>query len=373
MAGTTDITPYTVDIPQSDLDYLRERLSRARFAQTIPGVGGDYGVPVERVKHLVDHWLGAYDWRAWEARLNSYPQYTTVIDGQTVHFLHVTSPQADAIPLLLTHGWPGSIVEFLDVIGPLTDPKAHGSDGPAFHLVIPSLPGFGFSGPTTERGWGTVRTAEMLGELMDRLGYERYGQHGNDAGSMIAPELGRQRPLAQLGVHINQAFSFPSGDPSEMENLTADELQAMGVLQSFWEDKGAFNLLHSQQPETLAHALADSPVGLLGWNDQLMGTEVSDDFVITNVMIYWLTDTAASSIRFYYEDKKRPLSSEPTTFPVAVSNHAGDFQGIRRFADRDHKNIRQWRFHETGGHYADHQTPDQAVTDIRDFFRAVAG
>ncbi|ADD42463.1 epoxide hydrolase family protein [Stackebrandtia nassauensis] len=372
MSNETAITPFTIDIPQSELDYVRERLTRTRFAQEIPGAGTDYGVPTERVQHLVDHWLNNYDWREWEAKLNAYPQFTTEIDGQNIHFLHVKSPEPDAIPLLLTHGWPGSVVEYLDVIDALSDPKAHGSDGPAFHLVIPSLPGFGFSGPTTDRGWGTVRTAKAMGELMNRLGYQRYGQHGNDGGSMIAPELGRQDPDAQIGVHVNQAFSFPSGDPSEMENLTEEEGQALQVLGMFWEEKGAFNVLHSQQPNTLAHALADSPVGLLGWNDQLMGAEVSDDFVITNVLIYWLTNTSGSSIRFYYEDKKNPPSTEPTTFPLGVSNHANDFQGIRRFVDRDHKNIVQWRFHDEGGHYSDHQIPEIAVADIRDFFGELA-
>ncbi|HZE37823.1 MAG TPA: epoxide hydrolase [Stackebrandtia sp.] len=363
--ASSDITPFTIDIPRSDRDYLRERLSRTRYAQEIPGAGADYGVPVARVKHLVEHWLERFDWGALQARLNAHPQFTTVIDGQNIHFLHVTSPEAEAIPLLLTHGWPGTVVEFLDVIAPLTRPDG---EGPAFHLVIPSLPGFGFSGPTSERGWGSVRTAAALGELMRRLGYERYGQHGNDAGSMIAPQLGRIAPEAQIGVHINQAFSFPSGDPAEMVDLTEDEGRALGVLQWFWEEKGAFNTVHSQQPQTLAHALADSPAGLLGWMDQLMGEGVDDDFAVANAAIHWLTGTSASAIRFYYEDKKRPLSSEPTTFPVGVSNHADDFQGIRRFAERDHRNITQWLFHEVGGHYAEHTHPELSVGDIRHFF-----
>ncbi|CAM3372956.1 epoxide hydrolase family protein [Stackebrandtia soli] len=347
---------------------MRERLSRARFAQEIPDSGSTYGVPVSRVRHLIDHFLNDYDWRVWEERLNSHPQFTTEIDGQNVHFLHVESPESDAIPLLLTHGWPGTVVEFVDMIDPLTDPKANGSGSPAFHLVIPSLPGFGFSGPTVESGWGAVRTAKAWRELMARLGYERYGLHGNDAGAFVAPEVGRIDRDHVLGVHVNQIFSFPSGDPTEMEGMSDEELAALERLQWFHENMSSYDQLQSQQPQTLAHALVDSPAGLLAWMDQLFGEQVDDDFVLTNVLIHWFNDTIASSMRFYYENEKSPVSTEPADFPMASSSFAGDFQSIRRFSERDYTDIVQWRVHDTGGHYAARQAPDVLATDLRDFF-----
>jgi pimeloyl-ACP methyl ester carboxylesterase len=340
------ITPFTIDIPQSELDYLRDRLSRARRAQEIPGAGDEYGVTVDRVDRLTDYWLKEYDWRETETRLNRHPQFVTEIDGQRVHFLHIESPDPAAVPLLLLHGWPGTIMEFADLIEPLTRP----TEGPAFHLVIPSLPGIGFSGPTTASGWGAARTAKALATLMARLGYERYGAHGNDGGAFIAPELGRIDGEHVIGVHVDQIFSFPSGDPAEMEGMSEEELGALQVLQWFYENKSSYDQLHSQQPQTLAHALADSPRGLLAWMDQL------------------LNDTIASSMRFYFENKRNPTDTAPADFPMANSSFAGDFQSIRRFAERDYTNITQWRTHETGGHYAAHQVPDLLAGDLRDFF-----
>ncbi|MEU7894472.1 epoxide hydrolase family protein [Nonomuraea sp. NPDC049152] len=357
---TSDITPHRIEIPQADLDDLQTRLDLARFTDEFPDA---YGVSVQRVRRLVDHWRNGYDWRAWEARLNAYPQFTTEIDGQTIHFFHVRSGKQDALPLILTHGWPGSIVEFLDVIEPLSKD---------FHLVIPSIPGFGFSGPTTESGWETVRTAKAWVELMARLGYERYGAVGNDGGSMISPEVGRLAPANVVGVHVTQIYSFPSGDPAEFEGMTEEEQAAMGVLQWFWEEKGAFNTLHSQQPQTLAHALADSPVGLLGWNAQLFDDDLDDEFVLTNTAIYWLTRTAGSSIRFYYENAKAGRQpTEPTTVPIGLAAAKGDFASIRRFAERDHKNIVQWHTYESGGHYAAHMAPTVYADDVRGFFTKV--
>ena len=230
---TPEIRPFTIDVPQSDIDDLHDRLDRARWASEAPSA--DYGVSTARVRKLATYWRQGYDWRAWEARLNAYPQFTTEIDGQNIHFLHVRSPEPDALPLIVTHGWPGSVVEYLDVIGPLTDPRAHGLDPSiAFDLVIPSLPGFAFSGPTTEPGWGTARTAKAWAELMARLGYDRYGAIGNDGGSMISPEVGRLDGSHVVGVHVTQIFSFPSGDPAEFEGMSADELAALEVLKWFW-------------------------------------------------------------------------------------------------------------------------------------------
>jgi pimeloyl-ACP methyl ester carboxylesterase len=329
------------------------------------------------VQDLARYWKDRFDWRAYETRLNSYPQFVTEIDGQDIHFLHVKSPEPDAVPLILTHGWPGSVIEFLDLIGPLTDPRAHGlAPSIAFHLVIPSLPGFGFSAPLKDRGWSTRRTAAAWATLMRRLGYQRYGAAGNDAGSMISPELGRLDPDHVIAVHVTQVFSFPSGDPSEFQGMSAEDAAALQKLQWFMDHKIAFNQLLSQQPQTLAHALADSPAGLLGWNTQLMtpdamGDKLLDpDFVLANAALYWLTSTGGSSIRFYYEDAHAPRQTEPTTVPLAVAGFAGDFSGVRRFAERDHKNLVQWAQHpEPGGHYAAHLETDTLADDIRGFYR----
>jgi pimeloyl-ACP methyl ester carboxylesterase len=353
------IEPFRIETPQADLDDLHDRLARTRWPDVLPGAGWDYGVPAEYVRTLVDRWSDGYDWRGWEARLNRYPQFTTTIDGQNIHCLHVRSTARDALPLILTHGWPGSIVEFLDVIDALSE---------AFDLVIPSLPGYGFSGPTTERGWDNRRIARAWAQLMSRLGYERYGAVGNDAGSMISPELGRIDPEHVVGVHVTQLFSFPSGDPAELADLTPEEQRELETLQWFYENKFSFNTLMAQQPQTLAFALLDSPVGLLAWNAQLLGEDLDPDFVLTNVMLYWLTGTAASAARLYYENAHATAPSEPTTIPIALAAFAGDFSGIRRFAERDHQNIVRWTTFDGGGHYAAHKAPDLLVPDIRAFF-----
>jgi epoxide hydrolase len=256
-----DIRPFTIDIPQPDLDDLRARLDRTRWAAP---AAEEYGFPVSRLRRLAGYWRDAYDWRAWEARLNSYPQFVTEIDGQRIHFLHVHSAEPGALPLVLTHGWPGSVVEYLDLIGPLTDPRGHGADpAQAFDVVIPSLPGFGFSSPTREAGWDTQHTAHAWAELMSRLGYDIYGAVGNDVGSMISPVIGRLAPDRVAGVHVTQLFCFPSGAPGEMDNLTPDEQAALGVLSWFLENKGAFNTLHSQQPRPSRTLSATPPPGCL--------------------------------------------------------------------------------------------------------------
>lgn len=370
---STEIMPFRIDVAQADLDDLADRLARTRFTDDAPDA---YGVPLSEVRRLVERWRTGYDWRVWEARLNEHPQFTTEIDGQTIHFLHVRSPEPDALPLVVTHGWPGTVVEFLDVIGPLTDPRSHGLDpSVAFDLVIPSLPGFAWSGPTTQP-WGTARTARAWAELMRRLGYDRYGAIGNDGGSMVSPELGRIDPEHVIGAHVTQVYSFPSGDRSEFEGMTPDELEGMQVLQWFWEEKGAFNVLHSQQPQTIAHALADSPGGLLGWIVQLM-ENVDDDFVLTNVAIHWLTGTAGSAIRYYYDDAKAPKPDgpvEPTTVPLALgAARTGDFKSIRRFADRDHKNIVSWNTLDADGHYLARTASDAYSADVRQFFGSLPG
>ncbi|ANN20203.1 epoxide hydrolase [Amycolatopsis orientalis] len=385
MNENTEIKPFRIDIPQADLDDLADRLARVRWANELPadqvtdGVqrgpvtpGWEYGVPLEYVQRLVAYWRDGYDWRAWEAKLNAYPQFTTVIDGQRIHFLHVRSPEPDATPLILTHGWPNSVFEYLDLIDRLTDPRSHGDDAAnAFHVVIPSLPGFGFSGPTHEKGWNRYRTAKAWAELMRRLGYERYGTHGNDAGSFVAPEVGRVDPEHVIGVHVTQLFSFPSGDPAEFEGMTEQELEYLQFLQHFNDNMSGYAKLQESAPQNLAHALADSPTGQLAWSAQLLaGT--NDDHVLTNATLYWLTNTAASAARFYYEDKHAEHPAEPTTAPTGLASFAYDFRPLRRFADRDHANIVSWQEFDRGSHWATQDAPDLLLGDIREFFSKLA-
>ncbi|MBC7814709.1 MAG: epoxide hydrolase [Burkholderiales bacterium] len=374
-SNDSQIKPFTINIPQSALDDLQARLKLTRYPNELAGVGWDYGVTVDYVKKLVDYWQNGYDWRKLEAKLNQYPQFTTMIDGQNIHFFHVRSPEPNALPLILTHGWPGSFMEYIGVIDRLTNPRAHGGDpADAFHVVIPSLPGFGFSGPTTESGWNRYRTAKAWAELMRRLGYERYGAAGNDVGSNVSPEVGRLDGDHVVGVHVTQVFSFPSGDPAEFEKLSQDDYAALQHLQWFNDTMMGFNQLQSTKPQNVAFAIMDSPAGLLAWSGQLFGEDVDADFTLNNVMIYWVTGTAASAARSYYEDSHVDHSEYvkgPTTIPLAVAIFAGDFISIRPFAERDHKNIVQWNRYDTGGHYGSHSAPDLFTNDVRMFYRSL--
>jgi pimeloyl-ACP methyl ester carboxylesterase len=378
----TKIHPFRIRISQVDLDDLADRLARTRWANELPldtsgppqgpiPPGWEYGVPVGYVRDLVNHWQHHYDWPAWEARLNQYPQFMTEIDGQPIHFLHVRSPEPEATPLILTHGWPNTFLEYLDLIAPLTDPRGHGgAAADAFHVVVPSLPGFGFSGPTREPGWDAHRTARAWAELMRRLGYDRYGAHGNDAGAIVAPLQGRVDPDHVIGVHVNQLFSFPSGDPAEFEGLSAEELHDLQFLEGF-VDHAVHDKLQAAQPQTVAHALADSPAGQIAWSGQLFGDALPKDHIITNVAIYWLTNTAASAARFYYENKHAEQPTGPSTVPIGLASFAFDFRPIRRFAERDHANIVSWSEFDRGSHWAAHDAPDLLLGDLRSFFRTL--
>jgi pimeloyl-ACP methyl ester carboxylesterase len=378
----TSIRPYRIEIPQADLDDLQDRLARTRWANELPpepnpvkapnspvAAGWEYGIPLDYAKRLVAYWRDGYDWRAWEARLNAYPQFTTEIDGQHIHFVHVRSPEPDATPLILTHGWPSSCVEYLDLIEPLSNPREHGGEAAdAFHVVIPDMPGFAFSGPTKEPGWTIFRVATAWVELMRRLGYERYGAHGNDGGSQVSPEMGRIAPEHVIGVHVTQVFSFPSGDPAEFERLSAEDMRRLEFLQNFDRDLAGGTKLMASTPQTVAHALADSPAGQLAWSAQFLGG-CSDDFVLTNAAIYWLTNTSASANRLYYENAHAKPPTEPTTVPIGLSSFAEDFQAVRPLAERDHHNIVSWNEYPRGSHWATHDAPDLLLEDIRQFFR----
>ena len=352
--------PFQIDIPEADLDDLRRRLADTRWPDELPGVGWDRGVPLAYLRDLAGYWRTGFDWRAAEARLNRYPQYRTEIDGATVHLLHVRSPEPDAVPLLLTHGWPGSVAEFLDVIGPLTDPRAHGGDpADAFHLVIPSIPGYGFSGPLTEAGWDVPRIATAWAELMRRLGYHRYGAQGGDAGSPISLALATMFPEQVIGVHVNMLMTFPSGDPADLVGLSDGDLGRLGALSRFDSELSGYMRLQQTRPQTLAYALNDSPVGQLAWIverfQEWTGTgKVPEDVVdrdqlLTNVTIYWLTATAGSSAQFYYEGAAAVRAAAsgakppPVTVPVGVAVFPHDiFLPVRRLAERDLSTITHW-------------------------------
>ncbi|MEU7864190.1 epoxide hydrolase [Nonomuraea sp. NPDC049141] len=356
---------FVIDIPQADLDDLAERLRRTRWPDALEGVGWSYGVPPEAVRELADYWLDGYSWREHEARLNTLPQYTTVIDGQRVHFAHLRSPREDALPLLLTHGWPSTFADFARVIEPLSRD---------FHLVIPSIPGFAFSGPTAETGWGVRRVAAAWAELMSRLGYTRYGTQGGDFGSLISPEVARLDPEHVVGVHLNALTTFANDD---MAGLTEAEVERAKGVERWHRHYSGYAMIQSTRPQTLAYGLADSPAGQLAWNLDAYaswGQDVgglSRDDILTNVTIYWLTDTAGSSARLYREGSSAwELPTEPGKTPTAVAVFPGD-SSVRRYAEVVH-NVVRWSEFPSGGHYAALQAPLLLAADIRDFFTALS-
>jgi epoxide hydrolase len=382
--SNTQIRPFRVEVPQADLDDLRDRLARTRWPDELSGVGWSYGVPLAYLKELAEYWLTSYDWRKQEAVLNEFPQFTTTIDGANVHFLHVRSPEPNALPLIITHGWPGSVAEFLNVIGPLTDPRGAGArPTDAFHVVIPSIPGYGFSGPTHDTGWTTSRTAKAWAELMDRLGYNRYGAQGGDWGAFVTPELGRIDPQHIVGVHVNAAtmgfIPFGPVDPEDLATFTDSEKSRLERLSKSTAGPGnGYFEVQATRPQTLAYALTDSPVGQLAWiverfKEWTHSAEVPDDAVdrdqmLTNVMLYWLTSTAASSARLYYENMhSASWGQEPGTTPTGVAVFAEDY-AIRRYGERGN-NIVHWSEFDRGGHFAAMEVPDILVGDIRAFFR----
>ncbi|MEU1463003.1 epoxide hydrolase family protein [Streptomyces sp. NPDC005727] len=385
------IQPFRLSVPQSDLDDLHDRLDRTRWPAELPGAGWEYGVPAGYLRELAHYWRHEYDWRAAEARLNEWPQFTTTVDGARIHFAHLRSPEPDATPLVLTHGWPGSVVEFLDVAGPLADPVAHGGDAAdAFHVVVPSLPGFGLSGPTTEPGWEAGRVADAWAELMRRLGYERFGAQGGDWGAAVTRELGRAHPDRVTGIHLNllpgaQAATRPTEEelgalaPREQENT----LRSWSRWEEWSREGTGYAVLQSTRPHTVAYGLTDSPVGQLAWivekfrewsdSKELPEEAVDRDRLLTNVMLYWLTGTAGSSARIYYERAhaagRAARPAEPSPVPTALALFPAEPQiPLRHKADRT-ENIVRWTEFDRGGHFAAMEEPDLIVGDVRAFFR----
>jgi epoxide hydrolase len=378
--------PFRIEIPQAAIDDLHSRIDATRWPDEMPGVGWARGVPLEYLKELANYWRHDFDWRAAEARLNRYPQFTTEIDGVNVHFLHVRSPEPSAAPLILTHGWPSSVVEFLDVIGPLTDPAAHGGDpADAFHVVIPSIPGYAFSGPTNQVGWDTARVAGAWAELMHRLGYERYFVQGGDWGMPISLRLGLADPEHVAGVHLNMLATFPPQDPAEFEGLSAQDQARLGFAMNFEQDGSGWRKIQATRPQTLAYGLTDSPVGQLAWivekfyewteSRKAPEDAVDRDHLLTNVTIYWLTATAGSSAQLYYESNR--LDAEfvgtwggpwPLRAPVGVALFPSDaVRPIRRWAERILPTLQRWTEMPRGGHFAALEQPELLVGDVREF------
>jgi pimeloyl-ACP methyl ester carboxylesterase len=383
-ATEAGLRPYRIHVAQADIDDLRDRLARTRWAPSLPGTGWERGVPAAYLRELAAYWAGGYDWRAHEAALNAIPQFITTIDGADVHFLHVRSAEPDATPLMLLHGWPGSVVEFLDLIGPLTDPVTHGGDpADAFHLVIPSLPGYGFSGPLTETGWTDGRAAAALAELMSRLGYQRYGVQGGDVGALIGPLMGRAAPDRVIGVHVNALVTFPTGDPADMAAMTDADRGRLTAMQAWQERSGAYLQVQGTRPQTIGQSLTDSPSGLLAWivekfqewtdpAAKLPEDAVDRDRILTDVSIYWFTATAASAAHTYYERFNDPAMWAPrerSAVPTAVAVFTTDVS-VRPFADKVN-NVVRWSEFDRGGHFAALEAPDLLTADVREFFRSL--
>jgi pimeloyl-ACP methyl ester carboxylesterase len=376
------IRPFRIDIPQQDLDDLRARLAMTRWPEQLPGTGWERGVPAGYLKDLAEYWRTGYDWRAHEARLNELPHFTTTIDGQNIHFLHIRSADDSALPLMLIHGWPGSFLEFLDVIEPLSRD---------FHLVIPSLPGYGFSTPLSGAGWNVARVAGAFTRLMAMLGYERYGVQGGDTGSFVAPEMARQDPGHVVGVHINAALTFPAGEEGEMEKLTEEERRRWNAMENA---NDGYLQTQSKRPQTISYGLHDSPVLQLAWImekfkeltepvDGLPEDSLDRDLMLTDVTLYWLTGTGWSSAHSYYENMSAGDWSEDDagewdsgsgaawpargTVPTGVLVSKACDVTIRSWAERDH-DVVHWAEYDQGGHFFAAEQPGLFAADVTAFF-----
>lgn len=373
------IEPFRLEVPQADLDDLQQRLRQTRWLQRETVADSSQGAPLAAVRALCDYWLDQYDWRRCEAHLNDQGQFQTTIDGLKVHFLHIRSPEPHALPLIMTHGWPGSVIEFLKVISPLTDPRKHGRDpADAFHLVLPSLPGYGFSGRPTEQGWNAERTARAWAELMKRLGYDRWVAQGGDWGSVVTRAIGQIQAPGCVGIHLNLAFIPPIAE--DMASLTAEE-QAMLAKAKYYQDfESGYAKEQSTRPQTLGYALNDSPVGQAAWiyeklqnwtqNDGKVESLLSKDEMLDNIMLYWLTGTSASSGQFYWENSVNPPSVEPVQLRAGITQFAGDlFNAPRRWVERAFPRMVYWNEQATGGHFAAWEQPEIFAEELRLCFR----
>ncbi len=374
------IKPFRIAVDAAALRDLKERLARTRFPDQIEGAGWDYGVELSYMKELVSYWRDKYDWRAQERKLNQLPQFTTEIDGLPIHFIHQRSKEKNALPLVIIHGWPGSFYEFHKIIGPLTDPVAHGGKAEdAFHVVCPSLPGFGFSGKPRTRGWSVSRMSDVVAQLMDRLGYTRYGAQGGDWGAGVATWLGSYDSKHVVGVHLN----FPSGAPptrgDPWTGVTAEERKRYEKRRDELQTHRAYAAIQGTRPQTLGYALNDSPAGLAAWvvdkfwawsdHGGNLERSFSKDELLTNIMIYWVTETPPSAARIYFEQQFHTGGRKAGRVPVGVALFPKEINIPPRKWAEERYNLVHWTAMPRGGHFAALEEPALLVEDIRKFYR----
>jgi len=374
------IEPFAIDVPDEVLADLERRLDATRFPHQIEGTGWSYGADGAYIRELVHYWKDTYDWREHEAEINQFPQFTTVIDDQRIHFIHARSQNEQALPLILMHGWPGSVVEFLDVIEPLTDPAKHGGRAEdAFHVVAPSLPGYGFSEPTKSTGFDCHRIAETFAELMARLGYDDYAAHGGDWGAIIGNNLAILDAAHVRGFHTTMPLAFPPADgPGD---LSAEEQSDLAELEVFNNDGTGYQKIQGTKPQSLGYGLTDSPSGLLGWITEKFhawtdcGGEVENavarDRLLTNVMLYWISGNITPSTRLYYETFKSGrvgIIGNRVEVPTGIARFPKEIMRFPRKWVENHYNVTQWTTMPRGGHFAALEQPDLFVEDVRRFF-----
>lgn len=375
------VREFRIAIPQDQLDDLKQRLANTRWPEEETVPDWRQGAPLSAVKSLCDYWLHHYDWRRCESRLNGFPQYQTEIDGLDIHFLHIRSPHADALPLIITHGWPGSVVEFLDVIEPLTNPTAHGGSAEdAFHLVIPSLPGYGFSAKPRRNGWNLDRIARAWIELMARLGYDHFVAQGGDWGSGVCTAIGNLMPSSCRAIHLNMALVQPGAEDLDTE-LTPAEQKSLADMKTYYRHESGYAKQQSTRPQTIGYGLVDSPVALAawiyekfhGWTDNRGAPEdaLSRDQMLDNIMLHWLPATGASAARLYWESM-HDMMGKPMEMPVGVSIFPRElFRPSRRWVEKVYPNLIYWNETEKGGHFAAFEQPALFVKEVRACFRNV--
>jgi epoxide hydrolase len=379
------IKPFHLDIPQTELDDLSQRLARTRWPDRETVNDTSQGPPLAKLKALVEYWRTEYDWRRCETLLNGLGQHRCEIDGLGIHFLHFRSPEPNAMPLLMTHGWPGSVLEFREVIGPLVDPAAHGGDArDAFHLVIPSLPGFGFSEKPSEPGWNVARIAGAWIELMHRLGYERWAAQGGDWGSAVTTTLGYMAPAGLVGIHLNMVMFQPT--EQELREATPDEQAMLASARRYDEEYSGYYKLQNSRPQSIGFSLADSPVGLAAWIYALF-QDVSDsggnpekvfslDEMLDDIMLYWLPNAGASSARLYWEGMQAMRSggmpSVPMKTPTGISMFPGEQLRLsRRWAERRFDKLVYFNELDRGGHFAALEQPKLFIDEVRQTFKSL--
>ncbi len=375
---TADITPFTIDTADADLEDLRDRLRRTRWPEAETVDDWSQGTPLAYMQDLCRYWADAYDWRATEARLNALPQFRTELDGLAIHFVHVRSPHHGALPLVLTHGWPGSIIEFTKVVGPLTDPVTHGGDAAdAFDLVLPSLPGYGFSDKPAQAGWNVERIAAAWAELMARLGYSRYGAQGGDWGAGVTTSIGIQDVEHLAGIHLNMPIALPTST----DDLTERESAALASIGHYERWDSGYSKQQSTRPQTVGYGLVDSPAAqaawiiekFWSWTDNRGHPEdvLTRDELLDNVMMYWLTASGASSARLYWESLNQ-RNLDPVHAPTGCSIYPREIlRPSRRWAEARFTDLRYWNELDKGGHFAAFEQPETFVGELRDFFRLV--